>query len=148
MYWITVVVYCLHWWRCVESCQHLFSRLVWIARYFPFCSLRLSVFSMTKLRMVGRSRGYSSVIFARPLCTLLSCCGLPVDATLQCWWAILRASNPRTSRTKNQGIFSSHSVRSSQPSQDIKSWTSKLPPPCSPWHLALQKKRPTLFFFR
>eukprot|EP00434_Breviolum_minutum_P012680 symbB.v1.2.011178.t1/scaffold744.1/size166283/11 len=39
--------------------------------------------------------GYSSVIFARPLCTLLSCCGLPVDATLQCWWAILRASNPR-----------------------------------------------------
>lgn len=47
---------------------------------------------------------------------------------------------------KNQGFFPSHSMRSSQPSQDIQSWTSKLPLPCSPWHLAFQKKRPTIFF--
>ncbi|CAK9080342.1 FYVE [Durusdinium trenchii] len=49
-----------------------------------------------QLAALGRAcEGYSSVIFARPLCTLLACCGLPVDATLQCWRAILHSTNPR-----------------------------------------------------
>lgn len=40
------------------------------------------------------AEGYSSVIFARPLCTLLACC-VPLDAALQCWRAMLHAANPR-----------------------------------------------------
>ncbi|CAE7318299.1 unnamed protein product [Symbiodinium sp. CCMP2592] len=41
-------------------------------------------------------RGYSpTLLYSKPLCTLLAGCGLPIDAALQCWQAILAAPNPR-----------------------------------------------------
>ena len=41
-------------------------------------------------------RGYSpTLLYSKPLCTLLAGCGLPIDAALQCWQAVLAAPNPR-----------------------------------------------------
>lgn len=48
---------------------------------------------------------------------------------------------------KNQGIFSSHFMRSSQPGQDIKSWTSKLPLPLLPLAFSFTKETAHFFFF-